>query len=749
MFTFITVSLSSSCPAPPSLSRQARKIVYKYVVVPKTIIEKVKCVEEDIVQQKVAMNNNRATDEQQSPGDENVDSQEETAKKNTVDVGSGQMDSKSSKKPASSRAHAIAELDSESADLESPPPDSGLESLVRRSIRIKNAKREFKPKSLESKPSTPNPSKTNISKTKSSIPKILKRRISGVFSNDDLVAKIQWYNAKQLSLMTGYSLSLPDLTKCSNEFRSFVETDLIDSSTINALESANVLNWWTNAGFGQMLWPLVTTGDGNCLLHAVSLAMWGFQDRKLTLRSALYAVLSSGECKEALWRRWRFQQTRFNKQAGLMFSEEEWSKEWEEIVAMASPEPKSTDKSSTYKMLEEIHIFALAHLLRRPIFVFADKVLRDVNGEVLAPISFGGIYLPFEIEEYERYRTPLLLTYDSGHFSALVSMEASDEQPPPLIPLTDFERVMLPIQFCIDPGADFEWESCDGGENMRYLYDRVSMLKEYINIVCLSPQGERISEDLQCKVAKLERIFDATPQSTERILCVQLEALQHDHQNEMIQNYLSCAQVRFLRMEKAKQLNSFLNIDENEYQFNRKISEKMKKMTCECQTDTTPDQIGCGDTCLNRQMLIECGPKCAFGDRCTNRRLQKHDYSGCTIFKTEKKGYGLIATAHIPAGQLIMEYVGEVLNLKQYEKRAVAYSRMKNTHEYIMQLSSDCMIDAKKKGNISRFSNHSCDPNAESQKWIVNGETRIGLFSIKDIMPNEEITYDYHLKLNG
>ena len=32
------------------------------------------------------------------------------------------------------------------------------------------------------------------------------------------------------------------------------------------------------------LWPLATTGDGNCLLHAASLGMWGFHDRLLTLR---------------------------------------------------------------------------------------------------------------------------------------------------------------------------------------------------------------------------------------------------------------------------------------------------------------------------------------------------------------------------------------------------------------------------------------------------------------------------------
>ena len=43
------------------------------------------------------------------------------------------------------------------------------------------------------------------------------------------------------------------------------------------------------------------------------------------------------------------------------------------------------------------------------------------------------------------------------------------------------------------------------------------------------------------------------------------------------------------------------------------------------------------------------------------------------------------------------------------------------------------IIDAGPKGNYSRFMNHSCQPNCETQKWNVNGDIRIGLFAIDDI----------------
>lgn len=68
-----------------------------------------------------------------------------------------------------------------------------------------------------------------------------------------------------------------------------------------------------------------------------------------------------------------------------------------------------------------------------------------------------------------------------------------------------------------------------------------------------------------------------------------------------------------------------------------------------------------------------------------------------------------------------MEYVGEVVDPKDFKRRAKEYSKDKNRHYYFMALKSDQIIDATMKGNISRFINHSCDPNAETQKVSVLG----------------------------
>ena len=66
-------------------------------------------------------------------------------------------------------------------------------------------------------------------------------------------------------------------------------------------------------------------------------------------------------------------------------------------------------------------MFVLAHVLQRPIIVVADSILRDSDGEALAPIPFPGIYLPIEVAKC--FKSPLLLTYDAAHFSALCPMK--------------------------------------------------------------------------------------------------------------------------------------------------------------------------------------------------------------------------------------------------------------------------------------------------------------------------------------
>ncbi|KAL6448906.1 hypothetical protein ACFW04_000569 [Cataglyphis niger] len=204
--------------------------------------------------------------------------------------------------------------------------------------------------------------------------------------------------------------------------------------------------------------------------------------------------------------------------------------------------------------------------------------------------------------------------------------------------------------------------------------------------------------------------------------------------------------------EMEERLSQFEHLRENLYLTERYTNKETKRMVCDCfltEEEIDRGELGCGEDCLNRLLMIECGTRCVVGDRCTNKRFQNCEYAKCEVFRTEKKGFGLRAVADIMAGEFIMEYVGEVVDPKDFKRRAKDYSKDKNRHYYFMALKSDQIIDATMKGNVSRFINHSCDPNAETQKWTVNGELRIGFFNKKFIAAGEEITFDYHFQRYG
>jgi ubiquitin thioesterase ZRANB1 len=70
----------------------------------------------------------------------------------------------------------------------------------------------------------------------------------------------------------------------------------------------------------------------------------------------------------------------------LHFSLEEgqWEEDWTSLLSLASQPGTS---------LEQLHIFALAHILRRPIIVYGVKFVKSFRGEALGYARFEGIIL--------------------------------------------------------------------------------------------------------------------------------------------------------------------------------------------------------------------------------------------------------------------------------------------------------------------------------------------------------------------
>ncbi|XP_017282030.1 histone-lysine N-methyltransferase SETD2 isoform X2 [Kryptolebias marmoratus] len=214
---------------------------------------------------------------------------------------------------------------------------------------------------------------------------------------------------------------------------------------------------------------------------------------------------------------------------------------------------------------------------------------------------------------------------------------------------------------------------------------------------------------------------------------------------------------RWKEFSRTKKMPPYFDlIEENLYLTERKKSKShrdIKRMQCECPVLSREERakgvLACGEDCLNRLLMIECSSRCLNGAYCSNRRFQMKQHADFEVILTEDKGWGLIAAKELPPNTFVLEYCGEVLDHKEFKTRVKEYARNKNIHYYFMSLKNNEIIDATLKGNCSRFMNHSCEPNCETQKWTVNGQLRVGFFTTKTVTAGTELTFDYQFQRYG
>jgi len=106
-------------------------------------------------------------------------------------------------------------------------------------------------------------------------------------------------------------------------------------------------------------------------------------------------------------------------------------------------------------------------------------------------------------------------------------------------------------------------------------------------------------------------------------------------------------------------------------------------------------------------------------------------------------GWGVFADEFISAGDVIVEYRGQLIGNAVAEKREKEYECAKIGSDYMFRMDSDTVCDATKLGNVARFINASCSPNCYTQIITLNGNKRIVIYAKRDIAPAEELCYDY------
>ena len=224
--------------------------------------------------------------------------------------------------------------------------------------------------------------------------------------------------------------------------------------------------------------------------------------------------------------------------------------------------------------------------------------------------------------------------------------------------------------------------------------------------------------------------------------------------------------------------------------------------TCSCWCEdgnTTPNYDLDGKLIDFKRAIYECNIKCQCDPlKCSNRVIQsgKSKVSLRIVRLPDDRGWGVEAGEPIPSGTFIDRYHGEVITAKEAERRAkggagsylfdldwastgdlvsddsecedddivfdgvlnnvkrkknrrrsstttTAEPKLATKHHQVASFA----VDAKQHGSVSRFFNHSCDPNLvvvpcfiECQDAHMHG---VAFFAKRDIIEGEQLCFDY------
>jgi SET domain-containing protein len=120
----------------------------------------------------------------------------------------------------------------------------------------------------------------------------------------------------------------------------------------------------------------------------------------------------------------------------------------------------------------------------------------------------------------------------------------------------------------------------------------------------------------------------------------------------------------------------------------------------------------------------------------TGRRIQTR--------RSGVHGKGVFAVQDIAKGELVIEYLGEVITWEEALARH-PHDPSQPNHTFYFNVDESKVIDGGVRGNAARWINHACAPNCESE--ITDGG-RVFLRARRHIVAGEELNYDYRLEID-
>lgn len=239
-----------------------------------------------------------------------------------------------------------------------------------------------------------------------------------------------------------------------------------------------------------------------------------------------------------------------------------------------------------------------------------------------------------------------------------------------------------------------------------------------------------------------------------------------DCQDGCVNSWCPC--VKFNR-EYNEKYNPYI-VEKGEKKLNFDISEQPNRNIFECSKNCSCNHKEC------KNSYIKSGEaKPISNENLLLCRFKKFCPDGTSLLM-----WGLTTLIPIPKNSYIFEYTGELINFeegnirgKNYDKGGTTYlfdltaevkfikngsyfdvkignktfHRKANYDKPFLENNYPLALDALKYGNLSRFMNHSCDPNVIPVMVFDNRDiliSSIHFFSRRDIRSGEELTIDYN-----
>ncbi|XP_041939781.1 uncharacterized protein LOC121700696 isoform X11 [Alosa sapidissima] len=115
-------------------------------------------------------------------------------------------------------------------------------------------------------------------------------------------------------------------------------------------------------------------------------------------------------------------------------------------------------------------------------------------------------------------------------------------------------------------------------------------------------------------------------------------------------------------------------------------------------------------------------------------------------FINSVKGRGVFAKSHFEKGNFVVEYRGQLIKSEESQRRRRVYHSQCAVFlfDFYWQERLWCIDAAQEDGSLGRLVNdENIRPNCKMKKLIVEGKPHLCLFALRNIIPGEEITYNY------